>query len=138
MNSEEIDELKIASINVTALGPKIGTLATMDAHIVCIQEHSTGPALMEKHKAKLRKMGWSLVPSPAGPGIKNTGVACMAREPITVVPWTNGSDTYQVLHELGRCAIYTIEIKGKALELGVMYGATGGHEYEECRAVTFS
>ena len=69
--------------------------------------------------------------SPVAASVKGTGVGVMAREPITVIEWQPKTPTYRALNEIGRVAIYGIEVEGVLQWYGVVYGSTGGNASTE-------
>ena len=65
--------------------------------------------------------------SPVADSVKGTGVGVMAREPITVIEWQYRTSACKARHDIGRVAIYGVEIEGTPQWYGVVCGSTGGN-----------
>ena len=79
--------------------------------------------------ADARKKGWEVRATPCGPNQagRGSGVGALVRQPLQIIPWKATTEEYQQVHDLGRAALYKLEIDGKMMIFGVLYGATGGH-----------
>ena len=135
VNGDDLDDysekLKTCSINPTSLETKKLTLAGMDAHLIFIQEHGSTLAQQKKIAKELREEGWILHATPPGPGVRNTGVGCLSRIGFTIIPWEAKTKEYADAYNLGKCAIYSLDIGRSRLNFATLYGATGGIERME-------
>ena len=123
-------------MNVTSAKNAIPFIATRQAHIVALAEHSIAPskiaelkqdlAEQEEHHAGVKT--WHFGPTDEHAATQLGGLAMGSRSH-TIIPFAPRTEQYKKVLEKGRALIYLIAVSAHlSVYVAVFYGKTGGHQ----------
>ena len=104
-------------------------LMDMPGQLIFVQELSATPAEVKAWTKRAKERGWDIEATPNGTNAtgRGAGVGVAMRLPLRAVPWKPNTEEYSQVYDLGRAAVYRIEVQATAVIFETIYGVTGGH-----------